>query len=162
MGMKNIDNTDESGLRGRLIKNVRTMTKEETDKEGWAAPAQALILDDSTMLYPSRDEEGNGAGVFAIRPRRQKGFMLFLQKIPETSFLLDKVIITCRPMSKEELKKEGWQTPAHVIILNDNTKIYASRDEEGNDSGALFIRDPMGKTSVMITITEIKTPGVQG
>ena len=43
-------------------------------------------------------------------------------------------------MTKKELDAEGWEghdAPA-VLILSDGSKLYPSRDSEGNGPGALF------------------------
>jgi len=49
-------------LTGRRIVEVRPQTQAEKDEEGWLHPATVLVLDDGTKLYPSMDDEGNGAG----------------------------------------------------------------------------------------------------
>lgn len=54
-------------LTGLTIVDVRAMTDEELEREGWQMPQLqqapvALELDDGTVLYPSRDPEGNGPG----------------------------------------------------------------------------------------------------
>jgi len=41
---------------------MRNMTKAELKREGWDGKCICLELDDGTILYPSRDEEGNGPG----------------------------------------------------------------------------------------------------
>ena len=53
-------------IEGQRIKSVRKMTAAEMSSEGWAltihgAPT-VLVLENGTILYPSRDPEGNGAG----------------------------------------------------------------------------------------------------
>jgi len=55
--------TKPTDLVGRTISAVRPMTQKEQDLEGWFTPAMVLVLDDGTLLYPSRDMEGNGSGV---------------------------------------------------------------------------------------------------
>jgi hypothetical protein len=55
--------------------------------------------------------------------------------------ILNKKIIAFRPMTKEEIKSEGWEDDhrvASVIVLDDGTKLYPSRDEEGNGPGTWF------------------------
>jgi hypothetical protein len=48
-------------------------------------------------------------------------------------------IVEMRPMTTEEMKKEGWYDKAPtVLVLSNGTKLYASRDDEGNGAGALF------------------------
>ncbi len=53
-------------LVGRTVVAVRHMTEEELETEGWGnyllAPT-VIVLDDTTIVYPSRDDEGNGPGV---------------------------------------------------------------------------------------------------
>jgi hypothetical protein len=51
-------------------------------------------------------------------------------------------ITEVRPMHTDELLAEGWFTgprgvPA-LLVLSDGTKLYASRDDEGNGPGVLF------------------------
>ncbi len=61
---------------GQTIVKVRLMTDEETAKEGWGAESAtrmaatvALDLSDGTVLYASRDPEGNGPGeLFGVDP----------------------------------------------------------------------------------------------
>ncbi|HRZ18686.1 MAG TPA: hypothetical protein P5136_01400 [Methanofastidiosum sp.] len=54
------------------IKEIRPMTKEEMDAEGWYGdrPPSVIELADGTKLYPSRDSEGNGPGcLFGVTPK---------------------------------------------------------------------------------------------
>ena len=55
-----------SDIIGQKIVSVRKMTERERGWEGWEndpSPVFALVLENGTLLYPSRDEEGNGGGV---------------------------------------------------------------------------------------------------
>lgn len=59
-------------LIGRKIVDVRSMTEEEAEREGWYGhiTAPVLELEDGTTLFPSRDPEGNGPGaLFGINAR---------------------------------------------------------------------------------------------
>jgi hypothetical protein len=47
-------------------------------------------------------------------------------------------IVAIRPMTKAEQSAEGWRRPATVLVLDNGTLLYPSRDSEGNDAGALF------------------------
>lgn len=59
-------------IKGRTIVEVRHMTQEEVETEGWERPALALVLDDGTVIYPSQDDEGNGPGtLFGTTPTGQ-------------------------------------------------------------------------------------------
>ena len=50
-------------LVGRKIVAVRWLSREETDEMGWHHRPICLQLDDGTLIWPSRDAEGNNAGV---------------------------------------------------------------------------------------------------
>ena len=49
-------------LVGRTITEVRYMSKEETDAMGWYNRPLVVSLDNGTMLFPSKDDEGNDGG----------------------------------------------------------------------------------------------------
>lgn len=54
---------------GRTILAVRWMTDAELEREGWDSGV-AIDLNDGGILFASRDDEGNAAGVFfAISPK---------------------------------------------------------------------------------------------
>ena len=53
----------EEHLKGRKIKHVRYMTKEETKAMGWYKRPLVMVLDNDTVLYLSMDDEGNDGGV---------------------------------------------------------------------------------------------------
>ena len=65
----NITNTRDWPCGQRIIA-IRTMTDEEMKKEGWQRQPfinqnpTCIELDDSSVIYPSCDEEGNNPGVF--------------------------------------------------------------------------------------------------
>ena len=67
---------DRTTVVGRRIVAVRAMTKDELEAEGWL-PDEAvpvLVLDDGSVLFPSRDEEGNGPGALFGATADRKGF----------------------------------------------------------------------------------------
>jgi hypothetical protein len=57
---------------GRRIERVRDMTEDEAAELDWGRrdrPSAVLVLDDGTLLFPSRDDEGNGGGsLFEVSP----------------------------------------------------------------------------------------------
>lgn len=59
-------------------------------------------------------------------------------------------IVEVRPMTRKELKAEGWEIGRHgapaVVVLDNGAKLYASQDSEGNGPGALFVGDSNGGT----------------
>ena len=66
-------------LVGRSIVEVRAMSAREIEAEGWPLDetAPVLVLDDGTILFPSRDEEGNGPGALFGATARKQGFRVF-------------------------------------------------------------------------------------
>jgi hypothetical protein len=58
-----------------------------------------------------------------------------------TDFLKGKTVKRVRYMTTEEVADMGWQAAAPVIEFTDGSWILASRDDEGNDAGALFTSD---------------------
>lgn len=52
--------------------------------------------------------------------------------------LIGKKIVAVRLMTDDEVDEQGWNRSTAVLVLDDGTKLYPSRDEVGNDSGALF------------------------
>lgn len=49
-------------LVGKAITAVRYLTEEEREELGWHDRSVVIQLSDGTLLWPSRDDEGNGAG----------------------------------------------------------------------------------------------------
>ena len=51
---------------GKTIVKIRLMTKKEMEEEGWEVSSHgaptAIELSGGTVIYPSRDSEGNGGG----------------------------------------------------------------------------------------------------
>ena len=51
---------------GKVVKEVRHMTDQEMNTEGWeprhGTPPIVIVFDCGTKLYPSCDDEGNGPG----------------------------------------------------------------------------------------------------
>ena len=52
--------------------------------------------------------------------------------------LVGKKIVSIRWMYEDEVKAMGWHSRAIVMHLDDGSLLYPSRDDEGNDAGALF------------------------
>ena len=57
-------------LMGRTIVSVRYLSKEEAKGMYWTAQCLVITLNDGTVLFPSRDDEGNGAGTIFGRDGR--------------------------------------------------------------------------------------------
>jgi len=56
--------------------------------------------------------------------------------------LIGKTIKAVRYMTLAEAKAQGWYKRPLIIIFTDNTYMYSSTDDEGNDGGALFTNIP--------------------
>lgn len=54
---------------------------------------------------------------------------------------LGKKIVAVRYMSQEEADEMGWDSRPVVLQLDDGNILFPSRDDEGNDAGALFTND---------------------
>ena len=52
--------------------------------------------------------------------------------------LVGRKIIAVRYMNEKEIDDHGWTTKALIMVLDNGIAIYPSRDDEGNDAGALF------------------------
>lgn len=74
---KKVDLTDPTG---RTIVKVRQMTPQEMEDESWeneSTKPTVLELDNGTLLYPSRDDEGNGPGNLFGKTKKGKQFQIF-------------------------------------------------------------------------------------
>lgn len=60
-------------LTGKTIVSVRYLTKEEAKGMYWTAQCLVITLNDGTVLFPSRDDEGNGAGTMFGRTSKNGG-----------------------------------------------------------------------------------------
>ena len=55
-------------------------------------------------------------------------------------------IVDVRYMTDEEQKHMNWNSKAIVIHLDNGSLLIPSRDDEGNDAGALFGQSPDNKS----------------
>jgi hypothetical protein len=62
-----------------------------------------------------------------------------------TKHLKGRTIVDVRYMTDEEMKGMGWHNKSIVIELNDGSLLFPSRDDEGNDAGALFGQTELGE-----------------
>ena len=53
-------------------------------------------------------------------------------------FLKGRTITEVRYQTEDEVEASGWCSAALVLELDDGQALWASRDDEGNDAGALF------------------------
>ena len=100
------------------------MTEEEADAMDWTTRPLALIMEDGSYIFPSKDDEGNNGGVF-------------LGRFAENE-LVGKKITFVGYMTEEEASNAGYFQRPLIMHLDDREWIYPCRDEEGNDGGAIF------------------------
>ena len=73
-----------------------------------------------------------------------------------TPTLTGSTIRRIRAMTDDEARTEGWPTSPYrlrpvVLELSDGTRLYASRDTEGNGPGTLFAVTPGGDSFQVFT-----------
>jgi hypothetical protein len=51
--------------------------------------------------------------------------------------LLNRRIVEVRYLNPDECQRLMWDRTSVVLVLDDGTTVYAARDAEGNDAGAL-------------------------
>ena len=56
--------------------------------------------------------------------------------------LVGRKIVNVRYLNEQEVEHMGWYSSTVVIELDNGLLIWPSRDDEGNDAGALFTTDP--------------------
>jgi len=66
-------------LVGQKIVAVRAMTAAEMKRQGWCQDRQetapiAIVTEDGTKLFPSKDGEGNGGGCLFGETKKGEGF----------------------------------------------------------------------------------------
>jgi len=76
---------------GAKIVNIRNMTDEEYQNEGWhKSPykyTQVLEFDNGCIIYPSKDSEGNDSGVLFGHDKKNKEFFTVGNQAVDTSHL---------------------------------------------------------------------------
>ena len=59
-------------LAGKTIERVGWMSKNDAEKMGWNHQPPVITFTDGTILFPSRDDEGNDAGsIFGAGPNNE-------------------------------------------------------------------------------------------
>lgn len=68
----------ELDLTNLTVKKIRKMTRKEASDEGWDDYETRSVIEfsDGTLIYASRDEEGNGPGALFGKTKDGKAFSL--------------------------------------------------------------------------------------
>ena len=65
---------------GQKIVNTRKMTRDELDRNGWdfehVDSSLAIVLENGTLIFASRDDEGNGIGALFGEDSNKEAFYL--------------------------------------------------------------------------------------
>lgn len=73
---------------------------------------------------------------------------LFLKRARQD--LEGKRIVHVRYMTKKEAAVLDWPHRGILLVLDDGTFIFPSKDDEGNDAGALFGSTPQQKFTIPV------------
>lgn len=77
-------NTLNSLIGKKLIK-IRPITKKERGQEGWEpehnSATSVLEFEDGTLIYPSSDDEGNGAGTLFGKNKDGTTFYVWAKEV---------------------------------------------------------------------------------
>ena len=73
-----------------------------------------------------------------------------------------KKIVGVRYMSSKECEDMGWDSCPICLLLDDGTYIFPSRDDEGNDGGALFTNEDSKDCPVLYVGWEDEFEKIEG
>lgn len=59
--------------------------------------------------------------------------------------LKGRTIVNVRYMTPEEAERMGWNKRPVILELDNDTNLFPSRDDEGNDGGSMFVNTMDGK-----------------
>lgn len=71
----------------------------------------------------------------------------------ERDSLVGQKLVMIRPMAQTEKNAEGWEAGTErsvILVFEDGTVLFASRDEEGNGPGVLVGYDPNGDGFILV------------
>lgn len=81
-----------------------------------------------------------------------------MSKVEQVAYPVGLKVKEVRMMNSLELESEGWEDSYGgfpvVIVFEDGSKIYASSDPEGNDSGCLFGMTKDGESIIVSPLTD--------
>jgi hypothetical protein len=103
----------------------------------------SVVLANGMTIYAIADYEGNGPGVL-FGDDHAGEFRLVGDE--RDGFLRGRKIKSIGKLSAKQMKDMMWdgEAPA-TLVFDDGTRLYASRDPEGNGPGQIIIRMPNGK-----------------
>jgi len=103
----------------------------------------SVILVNGVVIYAMADPEGNGPGVL-FGDDKEGDFRLAGDE--RDGFLKGRKIKSVGKLSAKQMDDMMWDgEPPATLIFEDGTRLYASRDPEGNGPGQMIIHMPDGK-----------------
>jgi hypothetical protein len=119
-------------LVGKTIELYSYFSKQELEQLDWNANASCLCVEftDGTVIFPSKDDEGNDAGHFSIRSSAKD------------LNLVGAIVISAGYLTSQQCDQVGFDSRAPYMRLKtkkgENVLMIAQSDAEGNDAGAIF------------------------
>lgn len=62
------------------------------------------------------------------------------------SILVGRTIVAARYLTNDEAERLGWSSRSVILELDNGDLVWPSRDDEGNDAGALFTTNSKADT----------------
>lgn len=62
------------------------------------------------------------------------------------SVLVGRTIVAARYLTNDEAERLGWSSRSVILELDNGDLVWPSRDDEGNDAGALFTTNSKADT----------------
>ena len=85
----------------------------------------------------------------AKRPQRSHDQFMAACNTAARQRLLNRRIVEVRYLNLEECQRLMWERASVVLVLDNGTTVYAARDAEGNDAGALHGVSKSGEEFVL-------------
>jgi hypothetical protein len=110
-------------LVGKKIIEVRQMTEEEVEYEGWpgAGDDTVLVLDDGTRVFASSDEEGNNPGALFVgqfeMTWRAKGLCDGAKSIEEMAARLEETATWLRKLAGLDCELAGAVEDDYATVI---------------------------------------------
>lgn len=135
-----------TSILGRMIVAVTTMRNEVMQDLGWTERTAVVYFGDGSFFFASEDGELNGPGVLlGENPERETDRAFYIRGGLDQSRIYQGLTVkNVRPMDPVEMRKEGWEeygriNSSQVLVFQDGTKIFASKDFEGNGPGRIYL-----------------------
>jgi hypothetical protein len=139
---------DELEIFGIPVFQTIRMAESTAAAEGWSSGAAVIVLQNGVSIYAGADPEGNDHGAL-FGNDKDGDFQLAGDQ--RDGFLKGKKIKAIGKLSQSSMDEMMWygESPA-VLEFEDGTRLWPSRDDEGNGPGTLIARTTKGKTFYLV------------